>query len=123
MVVRTIDTPPIGSEQLIANLASPKQVVDIREFLQKGKVASYGQGCKLPSNAEGARKVRNRVAWFTLLDGVLYMRDFEGATGGRSLASKVTRARYYSPHSLKDAEDFARKCPKCQEHRPVLHDP
>lgn len=43
--------------------------------------------------------------------------------GGRSLASKVTRAEYYWPHSLRDFENFARKCLKCQEHGPVLYGP
>lgn len=42
---------------------SLKWVVDIREFLQEGK---------LPNDVEEPQKVRNRVARFNLLEGVLY---------------------------------------------------
>lgn len=60
-------TPPsIGSEKLITASASLKWE-DIKEFLQEGK---------LPSDAKEARKVKNRAAWFTLLDGVLYKIGF-----------------------------------------------
>lgn len=41
--------------------------------------------------------------------------------GGRALAARVTRVGYYWPRSLKDVEDFANKCLKCQERKPVPH--
>ncbi|XP_040990483.1 uncharacterized protein LOC121237698 [Juglans microcarpa x Juglans regia] len=138
-VVRTINAPSIGAEVSVTTQAPPEWATDIQKFLLERQ---------LPSDPEEARKVRNRVAWFTMLEGVLYNRGFsepllkchssnepqyvlveihEGIFGShlgvRALAARVTRARYYWPHVLKDVEDFVKKCPKCQEHKLIPHCP
>lgn len=138
-MIRTVDTPSIGMGQLAIVLASPEWEVDIKDFLQEGK---------LPSDVEKMRKVRNRAAWFTILEVVIYNRGFsepllrclssnevpyvlaevhEGVygnyMGGRALAAKVTQVSYYWPHSLRGAQDFTKKFPKRQEHELVPHCP
>ncbi|XP_040999461.1 uncharacterized protein LOC121245376 [Juglans microcarpa x Juglans regia] len=62
-VVRSVDAPSIVGEVSFTTPASPKWATNIRDFLQEGK---------LLDNTKEARKVRNRVAQFTLLEGILY---------------------------------------------------
>lgn len=85
------------------------------------------------------RKVKNKTERFTLIDGALYRQGFlapllrcvsleksqyilaeihEGVCGnhygGRALEGKVVKASYNWPQTLKDVEEFIRKCIKCQ---------
>ncbi|XP_021745281.1 uncharacterized protein LOC110711210 [Chenopodium quinoa] len=43
--------------------------------------------------------------------------------GGRALAHKVLRARYFWPNMIIDAKELVRKCEKCQKFAPVIHRP
>lgn len=94
------------------------------------------------------RKVKNKEACFILIDGVLHRGGFSTPLlrcilfgeaqymlaeiykgvcgnyfGGRALVGKVMRAGYYWPHTLKDVEEFVKKCAKCQLYVPLLHYP
>ena len=84
------------------------------------------------------RKVRKRVARFTILNDTLYKRGFsmpylkcdeeeakyileeihEGVCGDhadpRSLVSKVVKTSYFWPTMQVDARELVRKCDKCQ---------
>ena len=102
-------------------------------------ILSFLQGGRLPQDVEEDRKVRKRVARFTILNDALYKRGFfmpylkcvnkeeakyilkeihEGIcrdhAGLRSLVSKVIRTGYFWPTLQKDAKEFIKKCDKCQ---------
>ncbi|XP_050256370.1 uncharacterized protein LOC126701950 [Quercus robur] len=95
----------------------------------------------LPQNTDEARKVKKRVARFTILNDVLYKRGFsmpylkcvdedeakyilEEVHGGvcgdhagpRSLVNKVIRAGYFWPTMQGDAADLVRRCDRCQRY-------
>ncbi|XP_040998180.1 uncharacterized protein LOC121244225 [Juglans microcarpa x Juglans regia] len=93
-------------------------------------------------------QVRNRAAKFRLVETILYKRGYaepllrclsseqaqyvlaeihEGVCGnhasGRALALRTAWAGYYWPNAHKDADEFARKCLKCQENALIPHFP
>ena len=95
-------------------------------------------GCLL-QDVEEARKVRKRVARFTILNDTLYKRGFsmpylkcvnkeeakyileeihEGVcddhASPRFLVSKVTRTSYFQPTIQVDAMELVKRCNKCQ---------
>ncbi|KAI5335642.1 hypothetical protein L3X38_025775 [Prunus dulcis] len=44
-------------------------------------------------------------------------------TGGRSLTHKALAHGYFWPDVALDAEQFSRKCDKCQRHAPLIRQP
>ena len=103
-------------------------------------IISFLQDGHLPQDVKGARKVKKRVAWFTILNDTLYKRgisvpylkcvDEEEAkyileeiyeevcgdhTGPRSLISKVIRTGYFWPTMQVDARELVKMCDKCQK--------
>ncbi|XP_040996255.1 uncharacterized protein LOC121242478 [Juglans microcarpa x Juglans regia] len=132
-IAQKVNFPSIEAEVSIVWPREPKMALDMIKYLDTNEV---------PSDKGEARKVRNRATCFMLIDGVLYRRGlfepllrwvsskeiqyvlieihkgiFGNHSGGRALAEKVMRVRYYWPHTLKDAEDFVRRCSKCQHTR------
>ena len=102
-------------------------------------ILSFLQDGHLPQDNKKARKVRKRVARFTILNDTLYKRGFsisylkcvdeeeakyileeihEGVcrdhAGPRSLVSKVIRTCYFWPTMQVDAKELVKKCDKCQ---------
>ena len=102
-------------------------------------ILSFLQDGQLPQDNKKARKVRKRVARFTILNDTLYKRGFsisylkcvdeeeakyileeihEGVcrdhAGPRSLVSKVIRTGYFWPTMQVDAKELVKKCDKCQ---------
>ena len=102
-------------------------------------ILSFLQDGHLPQDVKEARKIRNRVAKFTILNNTLYKRGFsmpylkcideeeakyilekihEGVCGDhagpRSLISKVIRTGYFWPTMQVDAKELVKKCNKCQ---------
>ncbi|XP_050242375.1 uncharacterized protein LOC126691369 [Quercus robur] len=100
-------------------------------------IVSFLQDGHLPQNVEEARKVRKRAARFTILNDILYNRDFfmpylkcvdeeeakyileeihEGVckdhAGLRSLVSKVIRSGYFWPTIQVDTMELVKKCDK-----------
>ena len=102
-------------------------------------ILSFLQDGQLPQDNKKARKVRKRVARFTILNDTLYKRGFsisylkcvdeeeakyileeihEGVcrdhAGPRSLVSKVIKTGYFWPTMQVDAKELVKKCDKCQ---------
>ena len=111
-------------------------------------ILSFLQDGHLPQDVKEARKIRNRVAKFTILNNTLYKRGFsmpylkcvdeeeakyilekihEGVCGDhagpRSLISKVIRTGYFWPTLQVDARELIKKCDKCQRFGNVQHLP
>ncbi|XP_063943205.1 uncharacterized protein LOC135150603 [Daucus carota subsp. sativus] len=104
----------------------------------------YLQGGHLPPNADEARKLQVRALKYVLIEGVLYRKSFvipylrclrpdearealrevhEGVCGqhlgGRALAHKVTRLGFNWPDMLKHAQDYVKRCDRCQRFAPI----
>ncbi|KAH9745725.1 Ribonuclease H [Citrus sinensis] len=102
-------------------------------------IISYLRDGVLPPDKLRARKVRAQVSRYTMIDGVLYRRGYtlpflrcldeddkdyvlrevyEGIygnhSGGRSLAHKVLRQRYFWPTMNHDVQGKTRSCVSCQ---------
>ena len=107
-------------------------------------IVSFLQDGHLPQDANEARKIRKRVARFTILNDILYKRGFSmpylkyvddneakyileeihkgicgDHAGPRSLVSKVIRIDYLWPTMQVDALELVKKCDKCQQFRNV----
>ena len=101
-------------------------------------IVSFLQDRRLPLDAKEAKKIKKRVARFTILNDTLYKRGFsmpylkcvdedeakyileevhEGVcrdhVGPRSLVSKVIRTGYFWPIMQVDAVELIKKCDKC----------
>lgn len=138
MVSKVVETPTIGFEVSEVRAEMPEWAQPITKFLATGE---------LPTEKEEARNVRNKVARFTLLIETLYKQGIsspllrcvsldesqyvmveihEGVCGNhsgiRALVRKVLRVGYYWLHTLRDVEQFVKKC-RCQEYAPILHNP
>ena len=102
-------------------------------------IMEYLQNGTLLEDKNEARRVQYRSSWYLIQNGVLYKRGHvlpllrcategeanyvmcevhEGIcgnhSGGRSLAKKILRAAYYWPTMERDAQEFVKKCDKCQ---------
>ena len=111
-------------------------------------IVHYLNNSKELEDKNQARKLQIKVARYTLLDGGLYKNSFSGPllrcvtkekyevmlksihlgvcgnhSGGRSLAHKALTTGYFWPYMMQDAQDFAKKCKKCQKHGPLIHQP
>jgi ribonuclease HI len=111
-------------------------------------ITNYLEEGTLPSDPVEARKLKVRLARFTLIQGTLYKRGFslpylrcldkteadyvmrevhEGIcgnhSGARSLVHKLVRAGYYWPTMQKDAISYTRACDRCQRFGNLIHSP
>ena len=107
-------------------------------------IISFLQDGHLPQDVKEAKKVRKRVAKFTILNDTLYKRgylecvDEEKAkyileeiheevcrdhVGLRCLVSKVVRTDYFWATMQVDAKKLIKKCNKCQRFGNVQHLP
>ena len=101
-------------------------------------ILSFLQDERFLQDVEEARKVRKRVARFTILNNALYKRGFsrpylkcvdeskakyileeihqgicENHTGPRSLVRKIIETSYFWPTMQRDAKEFIERCDKC----------
>ncbi|BFG17096.1 hypothetical protein CerSpe_033700 [Prunus speciosa] len=101
-----------------------------------------------PDDPIEARKLRIKAARYAIIDDTLFRKSFSGPylrcldpreaewvlkethqgtcgnhTGGRSLARKALTQGYFWPYMARDAEQFSRKCDKCQRHAPLIRQP
>ncbi|GAU47407.1 hypothetical protein TSUD_403880 [Trifolium subterraneum] len=83
-------------------------------------IIQYLENEKLPEEKEEKVKIKKMVAYYTMVGCKLYKR---GHIGGRSLAGKVTRAGFFWPTLLSDANSHVRSCDKCQRHADLHHAP
>ncbi|GAU27754.1 hypothetical protein TSUD_215650 [Trifolium subterraneum] len=111
-------------------------------------IIQYLENEKLPEEKEEKVKIKKMAAHYTMVGGELYKRGFSspmllcvGETksrrilneihngscgshiGGRSLAGKVTRAGFFWPTLLSDANRHVRSCDQCQRHAYLHHAP
>ncbi|XP_072073822.1 uncharacterized protein [Arachis hypogaea] len=109
----------------------PSWIDPILSFLENGE---------LPEGEQGARTVRRKATKYVAKQGQLYKWELnqpllnclrpdqtdyvlsevhEGCCGHhiekKALARKLIRAGYYWPSLMSDAQEFVRKCKKCQE--------
>lgn len=103
-----------------------------------GDIVRYSVVGELLTTKEEAKKVKNKATRFTMIDDMLYrwgsltpllrcvskeeanyiMGEIHTTvcgnhSGGRALAAKILRARYYWPHPLRDAREFTQRCTQC----------
>ena len=103
---------------------------------------------RLPPNADEARKLQVRALKYVLIEGILYGKSFvipylrclrpdearealrevhEGVCGQhlgrRALAHKVTHLGFYWTDMLKHAQDYMKKCDRCQRFAPIVRQP
>ena len=104
-------------------------------------ILSHLREGRLPSNPEEAKKVKKRVARFTMLNDELYKRGFSqpylkcveeeeakyilekvhkgicgNHIGAKSLVRKIMRMSYFWPTMQQDAANFVKKCDNCQRY-------
>ncbi|XP_040998929.1 uncharacterized protein LOC121244787 [Juglans microcarpa x Juglans regia] len=126
-MVRTVEVPTVGIEVMTIQPGTPDEAASIVRYLETGKVSE---------DRQKVRKVRNRAARYTMIEGVLYRQDHsapllrcispkeaqymlaeiqEGICGnhseGRTLVGKkMMRVDYYWLQALRDAKSYSRKC-------------
>ncbi|XP_020205587.1 uncharacterized protein LOC109790774 [Cajanus cajan] len=101
-----------------------------------------------PTDPLEAQKIRKIATRYTLISGELYKRGVsspllkcltpdqaqyilheihegicETHSGGRTMAAKVLRARYYWPTLTADCANFTQQCKPCQQHGLLVHQP
>jgi hypothetical protein len=136
--------PSIDKSQDLMQVArerepEPEWASDVIRYLRSGE---------LPSHKEQSHKVRLQSTCYTMVDDMLYRRGYshpllkclsapeahyvlreihEGVcgnySGGRMLALKAVRARYYWPTMTRDSMEFVRSCDKCQWFARVMKNP
>ncbi|XP_059668819.1 uncharacterized protein LOC132313899 [Cornus florida] len=102
----------------------------------------------LPEQKDEVRKIRSNAIKYAIVRDQLYRRSFSGPylkcatptearqimrtihegvcrnhSGGRSLAHKAMTQGYFWPNMARDAEEFSRRCDKCQRFGPLIHQP
>ena len=103
---------------------------------------------QLPTERNKAHKLQIQAARFSLINGQLFKRSFDGPylkcltpeqsqyvlaelhegicgnhPGGRTLAHRAHTQGYYFPTMKSDAADYTRKCDCCQRLAPILKSP
>ncbi|XP_021867331.2 uncharacterized protein [Spinacia oleracea] len=109
---------------------------------------AYKRDGTLPAEKTEARRLIRNSCWFVIIRGQLYKRGFslpllrcisayesarlieeihEGVCGnhqgGNTLALKCQRQGYYWPTMLTDAQEYVKKCEKCQVFSAVINRP
>ena len=126
-------------------------MVDVVEGSSKGddwikEMVDFLQESILSKDKAKARKIRLKVARYTIVRGVLYRKSFSGpllrcltkdeATkvmnaihsgvcgnhlGGRNLVDKEITSGYFWLYMMQDAMKFFKICEKCKKHAPLIH--
>ena len=111
-------------------------------------IVRYLTSDELPEDKNEARRLRAKVARFTIHDGKLLKRSFSGPylrcvtpveanhilselhdgecgnhSGGRSLANRALTAGYYWPTMRSDSTSHVKRCDSCQRFASVSHLP
>ena len=149
VIINLIDSPDGDPDEVdVQATQDPKQSEYRFNKPWTETILAYIADGKLPAEKWAARKIKTQSARYVLVAGELYKWRFSGSlmtcvegekarrimeevhfgsrgnhSGGRSLAVKIKRRRHYWPMMIKDYENFARKCEKCQRHAPTIHQP
>nr|XP_017225332.1 PREDICTED: uncharacterized protein LOC108201552 [Daucus carota subsp. sativus] len=117
---QVLRTPSIEAK-LVAPIDTGATWMDeIKLYLEKGH---------LPPNVDEARKLQVRALKCLRPDEAREaLREVhEGVCGqhlgGRALAHKVTRLGFYWPDMLKHAQDYVKRCDRCQRFAPIVRQP
>ncbi|KAI5317942.1 hypothetical protein L3X38_037649 [Prunus dulcis] len=112
--------------------------IDVEEETWMTLIMNYLTKGTQPSDPIEARKLRIKAAKYAIIDDTLFRKSFSGPylrcldprevhqgtcgnhTGGRSLAHKALTHGYFWPYMARNAEQFSRKCDKCQRHAPLI---
>ncbi|XP_025692884.1 uncharacterized protein [Arachis hypogaea] len=137
--------PGTGNRSLIQGLATEPVIVMCTTQVPNppswiDPISRYLEHAKTPVDEKEAQPIKSEASKYTIIQRQLYkgwlhqpllkclhpdQTDFvlrevhEGCCGhhigGRSLARKIIRAGYYSPTIMSNAQEFVKKCKKCQE--------
>ncbi|XP_059629684.1 uncharacterized protein LOC132272581 [Cornus florida] len=110
--IDVLDEPSINPQQEVMVIP-----VILREPCWIDPLEAYLKHGTLPSQKNEARKLRLTAAKY-IHDG-----DCGNHSRGRSLAHKVLTQDYFWPYLARNAEEYARRCDKCQRHGPMKHQP
>ncbi|XP_022891492.1 uncharacterized protein LOC111406334 [Olea europaea var. sylvestris] len=139
--VGRISLPSIELDKVVLMMIDPKPT-------WQEEIISYLKTGKYPENPAEARKLRTRLARYTLIDNILYKRGYSMAllrclneeeaqyalqdvhegicgnhSGGLSLAHKIVRQGYFWPAIRQDSLEFVKRCDKCQRLAPIINTP
>ncbi|XP_057733107.1 uncharacterized protein LOC130948405 [Arachis stenosperma] len=137
--------PGTGNRSLIQGLATEPAIIMCATQAPNppswmDPISRYLKHAQAPPNQKEAEFIKRKAPKYTIIQGQLYKRGLhqpllkclrpdqtdyvlrevhEGCCGhhivGRSLARKIIRAGYYWPTMMSDAQEFVKKCKKCQE--------
>ncbi|GAU50470.1 hypothetical protein TSUD_137230 [Trifolium subterraneum] len=138
MIQETISKPSTGDQETF--------VIVEREDWRNSIILYLQHGEELEGKEEA--KLKKMAAYYTIIEDRLYKRGFSfpmllcvgeaeyrhiideihssscgSHIGTRSLAGKVTRAGFFLPTLLRDANSCVRSCDKCQRHADLHHAP
>ncbi|XP_059627327.1 uncharacterized protein LOC132270140 [Cornus florida] len=131
------ELPDLSAQQVNVIPYEPSWIDPIIAFIRDGV---------LPEQKDEARKIRSNAAKYAIVRDQLYRRSFSGPylkcvtpiearqimqtihegvcgnhSGGRSLAHKTMTQGYFWPNMAQGAEEFSRRCDKCQRFGPLIH--
>lgn len=129
----------------------PVKICGIIDFIPndwRGPIMNYLEYGIQPTDSENVRRLLLKVARYVIIDGELFKKSFlgpllrclgpsqakitiqeihDGSCGnhsrGLSLAHKIITQGYFWPYMSQEAEDYARKCERCQRHAPIARQP
>ncbi|XP_059639712.1 uncharacterized protein LOC132282103 [Cornus florida] len=141
--IDVLDKPSINPQQEVMVIP-----VIPREPCWIDLLEAYLKHGTLPNQKTEARKLRLTAAKYAIINNQLYRKSFSGPylkclspteaivvlkqiydgdcgnhSGGRSLAHKVLTQGYFWSYLARNAEEYARRCDKCQRHDPMKHQP
>ncbi|KAL1189299.1 hypothetical protein V5N11_014302 [Cardamine amara subsp. amara] len=130
------ENTPSFEEQV---LKRPDWRIVIMQYIKEGVV---------PPNKWDARKLKQLISKYCIIDSKLYKRSISGPylvcvhgldmlkvmaelhegscgshSGGRALAIRIKKQGYFWPTIVADCETYSAKCDKCQRHAPIIHQP
>ncbi|KAI5312494.1 hypothetical protein L3X38_041667 [Prunus dulcis] len=122
--------------------------IDSEEETWMTRIMNYLTKGIQPDDPIEVRKLRIKAARYAIIDDTLFLKSFSGPylrcldphkaewvikeihqgtcgnhMGGRSLAHKALTQGYFGSYMARDAEQFSRKCDKCQRHAPFIRQP
>ncbi|XP_011100846.1 uncharacterized protein LOC105178958 [Sesamum indicum] len=139
-------TTLVREQSVIIEKIEVQAVFEVESW--KDEIDKYLEDGTLPNDPFKAKRVRFRVARFTLLSGQLYKRTVDGPLlkcldeerakyvmreipegsdgnhlGARSLAQKIVRQGYFWPPMVKDTKELVKRCESCQRYASLIHQP
>ncbi|XP_059663785.1 uncharacterized protein LOC132309497 [Cornus florida] len=143
VLIDILDEPSINSQQEVMVIP-----VIPREPCWIDPLEAYLKHGILLNQKPEARKLRLTAAKYSIINNQLYRKSFSGLylkclsptealvvlkqihdgdcgnhSGGKSLTHKVLTQGYFWPYLARNAEEYTRRCDKCQRHGPMKHRP